>query len=129
MDHKWGQEVCGNPWYVDYCIRCQQRKEQLILECDQEIERKALLKVKDKPWFVYILLCLDGTLYTGITNNLWQRLRAHKLGKGAKYTKQHKVDSLVYQELLGTKSDASKREYEIKQLTKLQKLELIKGKS
>ncbi|WP_242943179.1 GIY-YIG nuclease family protein [Hydrogenoanaerobacterium saccharovorans] len=76
---------------------------------------------------VYILLCSDGTLYTGWTNDLEKRIKAHNAGKGAKYTKAHLPVELVYSEEYTTKSEAMKREYAIKQLTKAQKLELIEN--
>ncbi|MEM1484582.1 GIY-YIG nuclease family protein [Oscillospiraceae bacterium PP1C4] len=74
---------------------------------------------------VYILLCSDDTLYTGWTNDLESRLTAHREGRGAKYTKTRLPMQLVYSETVETKSDALKREYAIKQLSRQQKLELI----
>ena len=77
-------------------------------------------------YHLYILRCLDGTLYTGITNNLEQRLRRHQEGRGAKYTKRKGVDKIVYTEEHPDKSSALKREIEIKKLSRKQKLILIK---
>ena len=82
----------------------------------------ALAKKKKQSWFVYILLCSDSTLYTGITNNINKRVEDHKKGIGAKYTKGRSPLSLIWQEKHPNKSSASKREYEIKSLTKKQKL-------
>lgn len=65
-------------------------------------------------WFVYILLCRDGTLYTGATNNLEKRFLDHIGGKGGRYTRSHKVVKLIYQEQYATKSEALKREIKIK---------------
>lgn len=77
------------------------------------------------PYQVYILRCKDGTLYTGITNNLPARFLAHKKGVGAKYTKAHPPEKIVYQENKRTKGLALKLEYRIKQLSREQKLLLI----
>ena len=76
--------------------------------------------------YVYILSCHDGTLYTGYTSNLIRRLHQHNQGKGAKYTKYRTPLYLAYHEVYLSKSEALKREYEIKQLSRVQKLELIK---
>lgn len=76
-------------------------------------------------WFVYILECADGSLYTGITTDLSRRLAEHKEGTGAKYTMSHPVKACVYSEECGSRSSALKREAEIKRLTRPQKLALI----
>ena len=75
---------------------------------------------------VYILECNDGTLYTGWTNDIDKRFKAHNDGKGAKYTKGRRPLKLVYLEELETKSDALKRVNEIKKMTKDKKRQLIK---
>ena len=77
---------------------------------------------------VYILRCGDGTLYTGWTNDLEKRLRAHAAGKGAKYTRARLQVTLVYTEVFETEHEARSREYGIKRLTRSQKLSLIKEK-
>jgi len=77
-------------------------------------------------WFVYILLCNDSTLYTGITTDLARRISQHNEGKGAKYTSMRRPIKLVYFIDKPDRSSASKEEYRIKQLTRLQKLNLIK---
>ena len=79
----------------------------------------------EQTWTVYILRCGDGTLYTGITNDIQARLEMHRSGKGAKYTRGRGPLELVYTQQLESKSLALKRELEIKSLTKQQKLELI----
>jgi putative endonuclease len=77
-------------------------------------------------YFVYILSCNDQTLYTGITTDLQRRLSEHNNSdKGAKYTKLRRPVSLVYSEEVENRSFASKREYEIKQLSRNKKIELI----
>lgn len=79
--------------------------------------------------FVYILQCKDNTFYTGWTNHLEKRLKAHRSGKGAKYTRGRGPLTLVYVEELPTVSEALKREHEIKKLTRSQKIALINQKS
>lgn len=78
--------------------------------------------------YVYILKCNDGSLYTGWTNNLEKRLKAHSEGKGAKYTKGRGPLELVYYEEFEEKNDAMKREYAIKKMTKAQKNNIILDK-
>ena len=78
-----------------------------------------------KSNYVYILLCSDNTLYTGWTNDLEERLCAHNSGTGAKYTRMRLPVKLVYTENFETKSEAMKREYEIKKLSRGKKCELI----
>ena len=77
-------------------------------------------------YFVYILKCKDGSLYTGITTDLARRLAQHVSGKGAKYTRGKKVGKIVYSERKKNRSTASKREAEIKSWTRAEKLVLIK---
>ena len=78
--------------------------------------------------FVYIVKCCDETYYTGYTNNIEKRLKAHNEGKGAKYTRARLPVTLVYQEEYEDKREALKREYAIKQLTRKDKEILIKTK-
>lgn len=73
----------------------------------------------------YILKCKDGSLYTGWTNNIENRLRMHNEGRGAKYTRGRGPVELVYIEQFPTKEEAMKREAAIKKLTRKQKLLLI----
>jgi putative endonuclease len=81
-------------------------------------------------YFIYILKCADGTYYTGSTNDIEKRVRAHNTAKtGAKYTKSRRPVQLMYQESFETKNEALKRENHIKQLKKIQKEELIKTHS
>ena len=77
-------------------------------------------------YFVYILECSDGSLYTGITTDIDKRLIEHNTtSKGAKYTKARRPVKLLYEESSENRSTASKREYAIKKLTRVKKLELI----
>lgn len=75
--------------------------------------------------YVYIVECSDGTFYTGWTNNLERRVEMHSKGIGAKYTKGRGPVRLVYHEIFDTKEAAMKREYQIKKLTKQEKILLI----
>lgn len=77
-------------------------------------------------YYVYILNCKDETLYCGYTNDLDGRLIVHNSGKGAKYTKSRLPVEIIYNECFETKNEAMKREYLIKQLTRQEKLLLIK---
>ena len=79
----------------------------------------------EKEWTVYILECADGTLYTGITDDLARRLRAHETGKGAKYTRGRGPLILRYREAHPDKGSALKREYELKRLRREEKLAII----
>ena len=76
-------------------------------------------------WIVYILRCSDGTLYTGITNDLERRMAEHEAGQGAKYTMGRGPLQLVHQEICQGRGLASKREHEIKRLNRKSKLLLI----
>lgn len=82
----------------------------------------------EKIWFVYILRCGDGSLYTGITTDVERRLAVHRSGKGAKYTRSHLPVELVYTEECEDHSAALKRELEIKALPREEKLDLIASK-
>jgi putative endonuclease len=76
------------------------------------------------PFYVYIILCADGSFYTGYTKNVDERLRQHRCGKGARYTRMHKPERLIYTELLDSRAQAMKREKVIKKMSHQQKLEL-----
>lgn len=79
------------------------------------------------PYYCYIVRCSDGTLYTGITNNLERRVAAHNKGTGAAYTAARRPVELLYSEYIGSKGDALRRELRIKAMTRGQKLELIEN--
>lgn len=79
----------------------------------------------DKTWYVYILECGDGTLYTGITDDVQRRLAAHQAGKGAKYTRGRGPLKLRYQEVCESYSHALRREVQIKRLNRQEKLKLL----
>ena len=75
--------------------------------------------------FIYIVRCKDGSLYAGYAKDIEQRIAKHNSGQGAKYTKIRRPVELVYQEVFDTKSEAMKREYEIKTFSRQEKLQLI----
>ena len=77
------------------------------------------------PFYVYILICADGSFYTGYTKNIDARTKLHANGKGARYTKMHKPEKVAYVELFDSRAKAMKREREIKKLSHQQKLNLI----
>lgn len=82
----------------------------------------------EKKWFVYMLRCGDGSLYTGIATDVEHRLAVHRSGKGAKYTRSRLPLELMYTEECENHSAALKRELEIKALTRAKKLTLIASK-
>ena len=75
--------------------------------------------------YMYIVECSDQSLYTGWTNDLSRRMKAHNAGRGAKYTKSRRPVKLRYWETFDTKQEAMSREAQVKRLTRAQKLELI----
>ena len=81
---------------------------------------------EEKEWWVYIVACSDGSLYTGITTDRERRIAEHNDSKkGAKYTRNRRPVDLVYSEMHPDRSTASKREYEVKKLSRAEKLKLI----
>ena len=80
-------------------------------------------------FYVYILLCMDGSFYTGYTNDLQQRTRQHENGKGARYTKSHRPQKVAYVEVFGSRGSAMKREKAIKKLSHQQKQDLISSQN
>ena len=92
--------------------------------------RRLLRKLRMSEYFVYILKCADGTLYTGITTDVARRIHEHNnTRKAAKYTRSRRPVSLVYSNLIGSKSDAMKEEYRIKKMSRDEKLCIIKENS
>ena len=75
--------------------------------------------------YTYVLRCSDGSLYTGWTNNMERRLKDHNSGNGAKYTRSRRPVELIYYEQFETKEEAMRREWQIKQLTRKEKENLI----
>lgn len=80
------------------------------------------------PYYVYVLLCKDGSYYTGYAKDLKHRVEQHKKGRGARYTKIHEAEKMVYVEKFGSRSEAMKRERRIKSLSHSEKQRLINSK-
>jgi putative endonuclease len=81
----------------------------------------------DKSWVIYLLECKDGTLYTGITNDLEKRLASHNAGTGAKYTRGRRPVTLLEFKTVESQSEALKLEYQIKQLPRFKKRAFFKN--
>ena len=76
-------------------------------------------------YYVYMILCEDESFYTGYTRDVDERMKLHFRGKGARYTRMHKPQKLVYVEQFTSRSEAMKRERTVKTMGRRQKLELI----
>ncbi|HXP52463.1 MAG TPA: GIY-YIG nuclease family protein [Bacteroidia bacterium] len=81
-----------------------------------------------ETWYTYILECSDGALYVGTTNNIAERVLKHNTGKGAKYTRGRGPVTLLYSHSFESRSEACKREYELKKHSRTEKLDIIKSK-
>ena len=79
--------------------------------------------MKEKEWFVYLLECKDGSFYTGVTNDLEKRMKAHALGKGSKYVYRRGFRQILASRKCLSRSEACKFEYEVKQLPREEKRE------
>lgn len=88
-------------------------------------KRQKELFMDDNKHLVYILKCKDNTLYTGYTNDLAHRLQMHSNGKGAKYTRGRGPFEVMLVEKFTTKEEAMQREYQIKKMSRIKKMELI----
>lgn len=100
----------------------------VVSEVEPQLNSVEKLPFNKLMWFVYILLCKDKSLYIGSTNNINGRLKDHLEGKGGRYTRSHKVEKLVYREELSNKSEALKREIQLKRWPKSKKEALVAGK-
>ncbi len=78
-------------------------------------------------WYLYILKCMNGSLYTGITDNFERRLKEHLSGKGGHYTRNSRPTDVIYKEEFIDRVQAQKREQQIKRWSKVKKLALISG--
>ncbi len=76
-------------------------------------------------WFVYVLLCSDGTFYTGATNNLEKRFLEHKKGIGGRYTRSRKVIKIIYSEKFSSRGEALRKESEIKSWSRQKKIRTL----
>jgi len=88
-------------------------------------EKKRRRKKSGEPWFLYMLRCEDGSLYTGVTNNLERRLKMHNAGKASRYTRTRRPVKLLYQESCLSRTQALIRECAVKAFPKIKKEELI----
>ena len=96
-----------------------------MLEGMSQKEKARRGRPKKDPWQLYILRCGDGTFYTGITNNLERRLKAHNDGKGARYTRTRRPVAVIYQETLKSRTKALVRECAVKALPRKGKEALV----
>ena len=83
-------------------------------------------KKNTNPWFVYLLECADGSIYTGVARDVEKRFRAHRFGRGAAYTRAHAPKKILYTEAFLTRGAALTREAAIKKYTRSEKLMLVK---
>lgn len=79
----------------------------------------------DRPWYLYLIECRNGSLYAGITNNIAARYDAHVIGKGARYTRANPPLRLIGSREYGNRSEASRAEWEIKQLPASRKVSYL----
>ena len=102
------------------CIRCTDRRASMLVNITLSVMlwQNHLMGDALMDWLVYIIECRDGSLYTGITNDLQKRIESHNAGTGAKYTAARRPVRLVYREDAASRSAASKREISIKRLTR-----------
>jgi len=92
----------------------------------QKSKKSKKLK-EEKPWYVYIIKCKDGSLYTGITTNIERRLSEHGTKKGAKYTRNKGPFEILYTSKYNNRSEATKEECRIKKLKRIDKISLIES--
>lgn len=81
----------------------------------------------DQTWYLYLIRCVDGSLYTGITTDISRRLREHQLGRGARRLRGRGPLSLAFSQAVGSRSRALRLEYRVKRLGRAQKEALIAG--
>jgi putative endonuclease len=81
------------------------------------------------PYYVYVILCDDGSFYTGYTKNVGSRMRLHVNGKGARYTRMHKPKRLVYTEEFNSRTEAMRRERKVKAMKHDSKLRLMRSQT
>lgn len=81
------------------------------------------------PYYVYVLVCEDGSYYTGYAKDVKRRFERHKKGQGAKYTRMHKPEKTMYMEEFDSRSEAMKREREIKSLSHRKKQQLVNSQN
>jgi UV DNA damage endonuclease len=113
------------------------RRKKITVEVEAKAKEVAVAKLLAElrngravagSWFVYLLRCADGSLYTGITNDVPRRLKQHNAGTASRYTRSRLPVVLVYQEAQASRSHALKREMAIKALSRKEKESMIRGK-
>lgn len=114
---KYPVQTVGSSMHQEYWIPAED-----LDDFNAAIKGKIWAIITYRTWHIYILQCSDGTLYTGITNDLEKRIRQHNEGKGAKYTRGRGPVALVKSFKRFSKGDALKLEYKIKKLSKEDKL-------
>ena len=115
---KYPVQIAGGNSHQEYWIPAEE-----LEDFNQALIGKIKVIETYQEWFIYLLQCSDGTLYTGITNDLEKRIKQHNEGKGAKYTRGRGPVALVKFFTRLTKGEALKLEYQIKQLSKKEKLD------
>jgi predicted GIY-YIG superfamily endonuclease len=85
-----------------------------------------MAETTDTPWFLYLLRCADGTLYTGITTDVTRRCEQHNAGTASRYTRSRLPAKLIYQEPQPSRSMALKRELAVKALSREEKESLVR---
>lgn len=120
---KYPVQVAGGNSHQEYWIPAEE-----LEDFNQALIGKIKVIETYQEWFIYLLECSDGTLYTGITNNLDKRIKQHNEGKGAKYTMGRGPVALVKFFTRNSKGEALKLEYQIKQLSKQEKLDFNEQK-
>lgn len=98
-----------------------------MLKLNKSREAPVNKHTSTEKWFVYILRCADGTLYTGITNDVNRRCERHNAGTGSRYTRSRLPVQMEYQETQATRGLALKREFAIKAMSRLEKESLIRS--
>ncbi len=81
----------------------------------------------DRPWSIYLLSCSDGSIYTGISMDVEMRVKRHNKHMGSKYVAARLPATLLFQKEIGTRSEAAKEEYRVKQLSREEKLNYAKA--
>ena len=100
-------------------------KYKKMLDRMQEKESSSRRRVKKEPWFLYILECNDGSLYTGITKDIKRRLKEHSDGRASRFTRTRRPVKLLYHEPCAGRTKALVRECRVKAFNKKRKLTLI----
>jgi UV DNA damage endonuclease len=91
-----------------------------------DLDERQMAETTNKAWFLYIVRCADGSLYTGITNDVPRRCKQHNAGTASRYTRSRLPVELVYQESQASRSVALKRELAVKAMSREAKESLIR---